>query len=344
MLPENWAFACLVLLGVTVPHNRWTMKWMKCKSIAVFCSGVKDQPMSRRRFGQILLGLFIAAPSIAIAQSTTVVRRIGVLEVGVPDAPEDIRRAGQPLRELGWVEGKNLLIERRYANGRTEALRPLAEELVRAKVEVIVTGGTPATLATKRATTTIPIVFRAAGDPVLLGLVASLSRPGGNVTGYSLIGPEVTAKSLTVLKEVLPGIQRIGVLEVSSNPYFRAARGQFQHACQSLGIDPIFVEIVAADEIDGAIAQIARQRAQALFLVGDSFVYDHRLQITAAGVEAPLADNGRAIRAAARSWRTALLHTRRTKKTAEQPTSSIGFSAGRSPPTSQSSSQHGSCW
>jgi putative ABC transport system substrate-binding protein len=233
----------------------------------------------------MLVRLVVAAPCVAIAQRSPIVRRIGRLEPGAPDTSEEIRKDGKALRELGWVEGQNLHVERRYANGNRDALQSLAEELVRAKVEVIVTGGTPATMAAKHVTNTIPIVFRAAGDPVLLGLVASLSRPGGNVTGYSVIGPEVTAKSLTVLKEALRGIERIGVLEVSSNPYFRAARGQFQHACQSLGIDPIFVEIVAADEIDGAIAQIARQRAQALFLGGDSFVYDHRLQITAAALK-----------------------------------------------------------
>ncbi len=116
------------------------------------------------------------------------------------------------MRQLGWAEGQNLIVERRYANNRPDTLRPLAEELVGAKVEIIVTGGTPATLAAKHPTTTIPIVFRAAGDPVLLGLVASLARPGGNVTGFSKANPEVTAKYLTVLKELLPGLQRIGVL------------------------------------------------------------------------------------------------------------------------------------
>src|SRR5215472_5261147 len=140
--------------------------------------------ISRRRFCWASVGLLIA-PGIAIAQ-TSKVRRIGVLEPGPPgagaDTPEWRRSQAEPLEKLGWVEGQNLLVERRGA--RSEALQPLAEELVRAKVEIIVTAGTPATLAAMHATSTIPIVFRSAGDPVLTGLVASLARPGGNVTGF----------------------------------------------------------------------------------------------------------------------------------------------------------------
>src|SRR5262252_4575843 len=191
--------------------------------------------MSRRSFCWTLAGV-LATPGIAIAQASKVVRRIGVLESGSPETPEDIYEQAKPLRQLGWMEGQNLRVERRYDNGRFEALQPLAEELVRAQVEIIVTGGTAATLAAKRATTTIPIVFRAAGDPVLLALVASLARPGGNVTGYSVANPEVTAKYLSLLKELLPRLQRIGVLWDAGNPYARAVRGQFEQVCRSLDL------------------------------------------------------------------------------------------------------------
>ena len=122
-----------------------------------------------------------------------------------------------PLRALGWVEGRNLLIERRYAE-RAELLGPLAQELVRLKVEIIVAWGTDAVLAAKNATTTIPIVIGSAGDPVGSGLVASLARPGGNITGFSIVGPELDAKRLALLRELLPGLQRVGVLEDSTNP------------------------------------------------------------------------------------------------------------------------------
>jgi len=236
---------------------------------------------SRRSFCWTLIGVLVA-PGIAIAQ-TSKVRRIGVLESGPPATPEEIRRVNEPLRQLGWVEGQNLLIERRYANGRPEALQSLAEELVRAKVEIIVTGGTPATLAAKRATTTIPILIRVAGDPVLLGLVVSLSRPGGNVTGYSDAAPEVTAKYLTVLKELLPRVQRIGVLSDAGNPYNRATRGQFERVCQSLGFVPIIVEVGAADEPDKVIAHLVRERVQAL-VIPDGLGWGNDKQLEAIGI------------------------------------------------------------
>ena len=241
--------------------------------------------ISRRTFCRTFASVLVA-PGIALAQASKV-RLIGVLEPGMPETPEEIWKQAEPLRELGWVEGQNLRVERRYDNGRYEALEPLAEELVRAQVEIIVTGSTAATLAAKRATTTIPIVFRATGDPVLLGLVASLARPRGNVTGYSLAGPEVTAKYLSLLKELLPRLQRIGVLWDAGNPYARATRGQFEQICSSLGLVPIIVEIGPAGETGGAIiAQLVRQRAQAVVLPSSSsFVWDQRLEIADAAMK-----------------------------------------------------------
>jgi putative tryptophan/tyrosine transport system substrate-binding protein len=140
--------------------------------------------MLRRSFCRAVVGVLVA-PGFAIAQPLNGVRRIGRLESGAPLTPEDIRIETDALRDLGWVEGQNLHTESRYANGRFEALQPLAEELVRTKVEVIVTSGTTATKAAMRATKTIPIVFRIADSPVGRGLVASLAHPGGNVTGFS---------------------------------------------------------------------------------------------------------------------------------------------------------------
>ena len=237
---------------------------------------------TRRSFCWTLASVLVA-PGVAIAQTSKAVRRIGVLDSGSPDTPQELRQA-ETLRELGWVEGQNLHVERRNDNGRSEVLPALAEELVRAKVEIIVTLGTPATLAAKRATTTIPIVF-SAGDPVLSGLVASLARPGGNLTGISQASPEVTTKYLSVLKELLPKLQRIGVLWEVGHPYFHATRGQFEHVCQSLGLTPIIVEVSAADEISRAIAQLERQRAQALVVGVGSFTWDDRLEIVDAATK-----------------------------------------------------------
>jgi len=140
------------------------------------------------------------------------------------------------LRELGWVEGGNLLIERRYANGRAELLQPMAEELVRLKVELIGTVGTQAAVAAKNATTSIPIVMFGAGDPVRTGLVASLARPGGNITGLSMVSPEIDAKRLALLREVLPAAQRIGVLVNSTNPISAVVQKETEPVYRSLGV------------------------------------------------------------------------------------------------------------
>ena len=148
--------------------------------------------MDRRSFICAFTTLLVLAGSlVARAQTATTVRRIGWLYSGTQSSASEREEEIAPLRELGWIEGRNLLVERRYGNNRAELLLPLAEELVRLKVELIVTQGTIATLAAKSATNTIPIVFRSSGDPVITGLVASLARPGGNITGYSIVGPGI---------------------------------------------------------------------------------------------------------------------------------------------------------
>jgi putative tryptophan/tyrosine transport system substrate-binding protein len=240
--------------------------------------------MDRRTFiGAVAAGI-IDPPLAASAQTATTVRRIGVLEPGAPWTPAELQEAYAPLRALGWVEGRNLLFERRYTDGRAELLRPFAEELVRLKVEIIVTDGTAATLAAKNATTTIPIVFWSAGDPVRAGLVASLARPGGNITGFSIVGPELDEKGLALLRELVPGLQRVGVLEDSINPYHRAVRKEFEQACRSLGLQPIIIEVAAASELESAIAEMARQRAQALFVRGDYLFNDNRVPLMSAAL------------------------------------------------------------
>ena len=241
-----------------------------------------DYSMLRRSFCRAVVGVLVA-PGFAIAQALKGVRRIGRLESGAPDTPEDIRIQADALREFGWVEGQNLHTERRYANGRFEALQPLAEELVRAKVEVIVTGGTTATKAAMRATKTIPIVFRIADDPVGRGLVASLAHPGGNVTGFSALSPELDAKYLSLLKELLPGLKRIGVVE-SRNPAFATEREPFTQSCRAVGIEPIFAEI-AEDDVDGPIDRLAQQRVQLLVLRSDGVMFDRRFDVVAAAMK-----------------------------------------------------------
>ena len=244
----------------------------------------QDRSISRRTFALVLAGL-LAVPRSALGQAGTAVRRIGRLEAGAPETPEEIREAEAPLRALGWVEGKNLIVERRYANGQLDALPRLAEELVGGGVELIIANGPNPTRAAMRATTTIPIVFRIVSDPVRSGLVASLARPGGNVTGFSASTPEIDAKMLSLLKELLPAFQRIGVFEVAGNPQFRLARERLERDCRSAGVEPIFVEVATASEIEGAVAQLTRQRAQVLLLPGDSFTLTHQRQIIDAALE-----------------------------------------------------------
>jgi putative ABC transport system substrate-binding protein len=152
-------------------------------------------------------------------------------------------------------------------------------------VELIVTEGTDATLAAKSATNNIPIVIRSAGDPIRSGLVASLGRPGGNITGYAMIGPEVSTKGIAMLRELLPGLQRIGVLENSTNPYHRTVRKELEQACRSLSMHPIFVEVAAASELENALAEMVRRRAQALVVAGDNMFYDNRIELMRAALK-----------------------------------------------------------
>jgi putative ABC transport system substrate-binding protein len=241
--------------------------------------------MDRRTFIGVVAAAIVAAPLAASAQTATTVRRIGFLSSGARPTPDELQEETAPLRELGWVEGKNLLVERRYTAGRAELLQPLAEELVRLKVELIVTFGTNATLAAKNATTTIPIIIKSAGDPARIGLVASLARPGGNITGYSIISPELNVKRLALLRELLPVMQSVAWLENSTNPYFRAARIDLEQACRSLGIQPIFVQVAGASALPDAVAEAARQRARALLVPTDTLFYENRAEIMRAALK-----------------------------------------------------------
>lgn len=239
--------------------------------------------MDRRRFVRIALCGAVVAPGITIAQTRATVRRIGILRPGAPDPPEELQ-AVSALTKFGWVEGQNLLVERRYANSKVDLLRPLAEDLVRSRVELIVTSGTSATLAAKSATNTIPIVFWSAADPVRNGLVARLARPGGNVTGFSVVFTELEAKRLSLLRELVPVAQRIGRLENLSNPYYRASRKEFEQACGALGVQPIFIEVSTAGELVNAITELARRGGQGLLVSSDSLFYENRGEIMRAAL------------------------------------------------------------
>ena len=231
----------------------------------------------KRREVITLLGGAAAWPLSARAQQAGKIHKIGYLS---PDSPSAVITPFlDALRELGWIEGQNVTFEYRYAENRLERLPELAAELVRLNVDVIVARGTLGPLAAKRATSTIPIVMTAAGDPLGSGRVASLARPGGNVTGVSLMAPDLGGKRLELLKEVLPRLDRVAVLWNAANPYPALVFKETQAAGQTLGIEVQSLEVRAPDDFDGAFEAARRQRPDALITVEDPLTVTHRQRV-----------------------------------------------------------------
>ncbi len=220
----------------------------------------------------------ISAPLAAGAQQPGKVARIGVLSLG--SAVDALSPFRQGLRELGYIEGQNIVIESRFAEGKAERLPDLAAELVSLKVDIIVAGGTPPPLAAKRATKTIPIVMTSAGDPVGSGLVDSLARPGGNVTGMSLFSPEITGKRLQLLKDVIPGISRVAVLWNATNPIAALSMRETEAAARTLGLHVQSREVHGPDDIESALQGAIRGRPSALFVLDDPLLFLHRRRIS----------------------------------------------------------------
>ena len=234
---------------------------------------------SRRTFLTAAGVLVFAISAPAFGQPPPKIPRIGVLRTQPRDvadpAAEGLR---QGLRDLGYVEGQNIHLEFRWAEGRPDRIRGLAAELVKLDVDVLVTGGEQAILALKQATSTIPIVMGASNDPVGAGLVASLARPGTNVTGMTVGSPELSRKRLQLLKEVLPRAARIAVLSNPSYPGTALDIAETQTAALTLGLTLHRVEVRHPSELDAAIGS-ARERADALLPVGDPFLTAQRARI-----------------------------------------------------------------
>jgi len=233
--------------------------------------------MRRRELIFLMVGVTAAWPLAASAQQARKVFRLGSLNAGAP-IPE-ITGLGDALRELGWIEGKNIVWERRCGENRLERLPELAAELVRLKVDVITAAGTLAPLAAKQATATIPIVMTAAGDPVGSGLVSSLARPGANVTGVSLMVPELGGKRLELLKDLLPRMSRVAVLWNAANPYPAAVFKETERAAQTLGIEVQSLEVQGPDDFGSAFEAAKRQPPDALITVEDPLTMNFRSQI-----------------------------------------------------------------
>ena len=237
-----------------------------------------------------LLAVLLAAA----AQPAGKVARVGLLSDESPSlstgssSETTAETLSKALRDLGWVEGQNLTFERRHASGKNEILPGLAAELVRLKVDTIVAIGTPAARAAKNATETIPIVFARVAEPVGFGLVQSLARPGGNVTGVSIVNIDLSAKRLELLREAIPGLVRVGALWDPSFPTAAAELQEIEGAARSLGIEMQPVGVQGPEEFEGALVAMTRQRAGALIVVGGRLFIEHRHRLAALATTARL--------------------------------------------------------
>jgi putative tryptophan/tyrosine transport system substrate-binding protein len=236
--------------------------------------------LDRRSFVALIAGGLLAAPLAAEAQKTGKVYRVGFLEVvAATSNTTNLAAFRQGLRELGYVEGQNFVIEYRSADGRAERFPDLADELVRLKVDVIVTRGTQAALAAKHATGTIPVVMASSGGPLATGLAASLAHPGGNVTGLSAFATEIQGKQLELVKEIVPRIARIGFLFNMSNPVRQAEWKAAESLARSAGLQAQLIDARTARDLEAALEAATRHRIGALVVGVDAQIQANRAEI-----------------------------------------------------------------
>jgi putative ABC transport system substrate-binding protein len=238
----------------------------------------------RRREFIALLGSSVLLPSARAQQ----LRTIGLFGSGSETAQREWTAAFvQRMAQLGWTEGGNLKIEYRWADGRNERFAEIAAELVKLNVDVILTHNTVPSLVVKQATSSIPIVFATAGDPVGSGIVASLARPGGNVTGLSGQAPDTAGKRIELLRELSPELEQLGVLTETGNPYAALDVKEVQRAAHSLNVRVLTVEVKPSDKIDAVINSL-KGRVQALYVLPTPRFYADRVQINIASLAARL--------------------------------------------------------
>jgi ABC-type uncharacterized transport system substrate-binding protein len=235
--------------------------------------------MNRRTFvGALASGLLIA-PLVVEAQPATKTWRIGLLTSGSREgAGADVRIApfSQGLRELGYIEGRNVILETRYAEGRVERFPALAAELVDLKIDVLVAMSTPGALAAKRATSSIPIVMAAVGEPVEMKLVESLAHPGGNITGLSISAPQLAAKRLDLLKQALPKLSRVTVLWNSANQGMQTRFQETQRGASVLGVSIHSIAIQSPDDFDPVFGAMVKDRPESLLVLADTVTVANR--------------------------------------------------------------------
>jgi ABC-type uncharacterized transport system substrate-binding protein len=244
--------------------------------------------VNRRKFITLLGGAAATWPLAARAQQAGKVPTVGYLGGATAISQRawvDAFREG--LRELGWIEGRTVTIEYRWGEGRAERFAEIAAEFVRLKVDVILAGGTEAAVAAKQATSVIPIVFPSAGDPVSSGLVASLARPGGNVTGLSNQGSDLGAKKVGLLREIFPGLRRLAVMANADYSGAVTEKAEIDTAARTLTLEVVPLPIRRAEDIAPAFEAL-KGRAEVLYVVGDSLTNTHRLRINTFALAARL--------------------------------------------------------
>jgi ABC-type uncharacterized transport system substrate-binding protein len=228
----------------------------------------------------LFLAILLAVAVIADAQQAKKVPRIGFLGAAYPSTnAARIEAFRQGLRALEYVEGKNIIIEWRWAEGKPERLPDLAAELVRFKVDIIVTAGPAATGPAKEATSTIPIVMAQDSDPVESGFVASLARPGGNITGLSTLAPEVSGKRLELLKEIIPKLSRVAVLGISTRPGNAQSLKEVELAARGFKVQVQYLDVLDVKEIETAFRAATKGRAEAVLVLQSPFFNSQRKQI-----------------------------------------------------------------
>ncbi len=239
--------------------------------------------MDRRTFLGSVVGGVLAAPLAAEGQQVGKVFQIGYLGNSTPSLESALVEGfREGLRESGYIEGQNIVLHYQLAEGRIDLLPALAAELVRLKVDVILTSGTPAGLAAKRATTTIPIVLAVVGDAIGAGLVPSLARPGGNITGLSALYPELEGKRLELLKEIVPRLRHVAVLMNPASPFTQVAFKETRTAAEALRITLHPAEVRAVDDFERVFAAITNVKPDAMVVIGDrSLLIPHRARIVA---------------------------------------------------------------
>ncbi len=233
-----------------------------------------------RRDAALVLSLVVAAPVAAWGQPAERLFRVGFL--GNSNAALEANLVGpfrEGLRDLGYVEGRNVLIEYRWAEGRYERLPTLIAELIALKADVIVTAGTPATLAVKKATTKVPLVMVAVGDPVGTGIVPSLSQPGGNITGLTSISPELDGKRLELLREIIPDISHFAMLWNADSPLQFVGERRTQAAAEVLHMKVLSLGVRNEEGLEKAFATIAKEQPGALLVLADRLFLHHRARI-----------------------------------------------------------------